>query len=125
MSITLADSRYLSLETRKRDGSVVLTPVWFADTDEQLFIFSAGAAGKVKRIRNDPSVRVAPCGVAGKLLGPWQCGEARLLLQADEQRLAHRALRRRYGWQMRLLDYFSGLFGHRSKRAWIALRLDS
>ena len=44
---------YLSLKTFRKSGASVATPVWFASTGHnQLHVFSAKNAGKIKRIRN-------------------------------------------------------------------------
>ena len=42
---------YLSFATRKRNGDFVPTPVWFAADNGVYYLFSAGDAGKVKRLR--------------------------------------------------------------------------
>ena len=122
MAITLAEARYLNLATFRKNGTEVRTPVWFALEDGLCYLFSTGDAGKVKRLRNSPRARVAPCDVRGNLLGEWQDAEGTLLAEPEHAR-AHRALRRRYGWQMGLLDFFAGLSGRKRRRAYIALRL--
>jgi PPOX class probable F420-dependent enzyme len=119
----LSKANYLSLGTFRKNGAEVHTPVWFAEEGGTLYLFSNGNAGKVKRLRNSARARVAPCNVSGKVLGEWRDAEARLLdTEADKLR-AHRALRRRYGWQMGLLDFFAGLFGRTAQREFIAVRL--
>lgn len=121
--IDLNDANYLSLATFRKNGAEVRTPVWFARHGDTLYLFSNGAAGKVKRLRNSSRARVAPCSVSGKVLGEWRDAEAFLLNDPAEQAAAHRALRDRYGWQMALLDFFAGLSGRKAQRAFIAVRL--
>ena len=115
--------KYASIATQKRNGSWVWTPVWFACADETYYVFSAGSAGKVKRLRNFTSIQVAPCTVSGKITG--ESLTARGWLENDEEQiqLAYRALRRKYGWQMHLLDFFSKLSGNYQKRQWIGFSL--
>lgn len=122
MTMPLAEARYLNLATFRKNGAEVHTPVWFARDGDLYYLFSAGDAGKVKRLRNSSRARVAPCNVHGKVLGPWLEAEAMLLADPDRER-AHQALRRKYGWQMALLDFLAGLSGRRQRRAYIALRL--
>ena len=43
--------RYVRVLTYRRDGREVATPVWFAASGGKLYVFSAGEAGKVKRLR--------------------------------------------------------------------------
>ncbi len=67
MNVTdLADERYVSITTFKRDGTPVSTPVWCAGDNGSLLVFSEANSGKVKRIRHDPHVRVTPCSARGK-----------------------------------------------------------
>ena len=108
--------KYASIATQKRDGSWVWTPVWFALADGSYYLFSAGAAGKVKRLRNFQSILVAPCTVSGKVTG--ECFTANGWLENDEEKIrrAHCALRSKYSWQMHLLDFFSKLSGNYQKR---------
>ncbi len=113
----LAQARYLSLATYRRDGREVRTPVWFAAHGPRLYCFSAGDAGKVKRIRANGRARVALCDLRGRLLGPWLDAQARIVADADRSAEAYRLLRRKYGWQMWLTDLFSRLTGRYRRRA--------
>ena len=51
---------YVTLESFKRDGTPVQTPVWFAEEHGVLYIYTLANAGKVKRIRRHPRIRLAP-----------------------------------------------------------------
>jgi len=113
----LGRSSYMSLATFRRDGRAVETPVWVASSQGRLYVFSEGDAGKVKRLRRDSRVRLAPCGVRGRVLGPWVDGSARVVSEADVEARAYAALRRKYGWQMRLVDLGSRLAGRIGGRA--------
>ncbi len=52
MSKKLEDGRYINLATYRRSGVAVETPVWFAKDSGRFYVFSAGNAGKVKRLRS-------------------------------------------------------------------------
>lgn len=119
----LEGGNYLSLATRKRSGDYVPTPVWFAPRDGDYYLFSAGNAGKVKRLRNFSAVRIAACTVTGALTGDWLEAEAQLLETPAECATALAALREKYGWQMALTDLFSRLSGKYQRRAYIRVRL--
>lgn len=114
--------RYALLSTRKKDGSFVDTPVWFAKQGKQVYMFSAGDAGKVKRLRNFSEIRLAPCTVSGKPLGEFVPATA-TLADAEQAREAHRQLVLKYGWQMRLLDVGARLSGRIRTRAFILAEL--
>ena len=91
--------KYVNLSTQKKDGSFVNTPVWFAQDGDKndFYIFSAGEAGKVKRIRNFSSVKVAICDVRGNLQGEWISAQAELIDKEDSKIRAYRQLHKKYG----------------------------
>jgi uncharacterized protein len=113
-----ANEKYLSLESFRKNGSPVATPVWFAEEDGVFYIYSLANAGKVKRIRNNPHVRIAPCDMRGKLKGSWADAEARILDRAGDEK-AHSLLNRKYGLLKRIGDFFSKL--RKRERATIAI----
>lgn len=115
---TIDQQRYVSIATKKHDGSWVWTPVWFAQCSGEgaFYAFSAGAAGKVKRIRNYAEIQMAPCTASGKIVGRRVAGKAWLECGAEQRAAAYSALREKYGWQMALLDFFSKLSGNFDKR---------
>ena len=117
------DHRYACLATLRRNGVEVKTPAWFAAADEKLYVFTAGEAGKVKRLRHSPRLRVAPCDARGRVQGAWRDGIGRIVTDVRVIERAHAALRAKYGWQMWLLDLFSRLTGRIRRRAWIEIEL--
>lgn len=110
---------YISFATRKKSGDFVQTPVWFAPMDGSYYLFSAGDAGKVKRLRNFSESRMAPCTMTGKVTGDWMDTEAFLLDTPEGEKEALKALHRKYGLKMKLTDFMSGLSGKKNKRAYI------
>ena len=118
----LADARYVSFATFRKSGDLVATPVWCAEDSGDYFIFSAGDAGKVKRLRNSSRARMAVCDMRGKLLGEWHAAEAEVLSDPGDIERALRALRRKYGVQMWLADVGAKLTGRFDKRAYIRAR---
>ncbi len=119
----LASERYINLETFKRDGSGVKTPVWCAPLEDRIAVFADGTSFKVKRLRRTSRVRIAACDVRGTLRGDWQDGECVIAEDAAEIRAAYAALRKKYGWQMRTIDFFSRLSGRISRRSVLIIRL--
>jgi PPOX class probable F420-dependent enzyme len=113
--------KYLNLESYRKSGNAVATPVWFAEEAGVLYIYSLANAGKVKRIRNNPRVRVMPCDVRGGPKGEWVEGAARILDAAGGER-AHKLLDRKYGWMKKVGSLYSKLL--KRERAAIAIDLD-
>jgi PPOX class probable F420-dependent enzyme len=118
-----ACERYVSLATYRRNGAEVCTPVWIAMAQDRCYVFSAGDAGKVKRIRATPRVRLAACDFGGKVHGAWIDGEARVVTDPATVAVALRALRRKYGLQMYIADFFATLSGRMRKRAYLDISL--
>src|SRR5690242_6783272 len=58
--------KVISLETYRKNGEPVRTPVWFLEENGILYVHTDDRTGKVKRIRRNPKVRVAPSHFRGK-----------------------------------------------------------
>jgi PPOX class probable F420-dependent enzyme len=114
------NEKYLSLESVRKNGMAVATPVWFAEQDGVIYVYSEAASAKVKRIRNNPRVRIAPCTWNGKLRGEWVPATAKIVDGADEE-LGHRLLDRKY-WIKRLGNWYQRWRGY--QRAMIAIRVE-
>ena len=82
----LEGGSYISFATRKRSGEWVATPVWFAPDRGSYYVFSAGNAGKVKRLRNFSESRIAACTMSGTLTGEWRDTHAYVLDKPADQR---------------------------------------
>jgi len=123
MATPLDSVQYVSLETFRKDGSGVKTPVWVAPLDGKLVIATGGSSYKVKRIRNDPRVRLAVCNSSGsQILGPWYEGKAGIAQDAEAAR-ADAAITAKYGLQRRVFNFFAKLFGRDKDRAIIVVTL--
>jgi PPOX class probable F420-dependent enzyme len=116
-----ANENYLNLETYRKTGEPVLTPVWFAEENGVIYIYSLANAGKVKRIRNNPRVRVAPCDMRGKLKGDWVEAQA-CLLDTQEAAYGHRLLDRKYGLMKKAGNLFSKIMSR--DRVVIAIQVE-
>ena len=123
MATSLETARYVSFATYRKSGEAVATPVWCAAQNNEYFMFSAGDAGKVKRLRNRNRVRLAVCDARGKVLGEWHPATAEILTDPDDVHRALTLLRRKYGWQMWLADVGAKLTGRFDRRAYIRARL--
>ena len=96
----LPDAEYVLLVSYRRDGEGVPTPVWAAREGERLVFRTEADTAKVRRIGNDPRVRVAPCTFRGRPTGPPVEASARVLGPRDEA--AERALAAKYGARRRV-----------------------
>jgi PPOX class probable F420-dependent enzyme len=100
----LKGRKYALIVTFKRDDEAVPTPVWFGLGDAGRLYFRTGPnVAKLRRIRNNPRVLVAPCTVRGKPLGPSIEGLARELPR-EEREHAEAAIQSNYGLGRRLYE---------------------
>jgi PPOX class probable F420-dependent enzyme len=119
----MESARTVSLATFRRDGRQVNTPVWVVQVGDHLYVNTESASAKVKRIRNNPRIRMAPSTMAGRPLGEWREGTARLVEDADLVRRVSEAIRAKYGLQALLYRVFA-LFSRRVReRTTVEVRL--
>lgn len=109
-----AGQKYLNLETFKKSGEGVKTPIWFAadparnlaSDAARLYAYTIGNSGKVKRIRNNGRVRIAPCDMSGKVLGDWMEARAEIVTGEDAA-YGDRLLNKKYMPWKHLLNFFA------------------
>jgi PPOX class probable F420-dependent enzyme len=109
--------KYISVESFKKNGEGVKTPVWFVLHNGVFYVYTEAASWKVKRIRNNPRVRVAVCNVRGDIKGPWLDATASLV-EGDERLAADKLLDRKY-FLKKLLNVLSRI--NRHERAMIKI----
>ncbi len=120
-----AGHKYLNLETFKKSGEGVKTPVWFAadpsasldSSDARLYVYSVGVSGKVKRIRNNPRVRIAPCNAGGKVLGEWLEARAEIVTGEEAARGMELLNKKYFPWKQ-MLDFFA-MFRRRERTVFV------
>jgi PPOX class probable F420-dependent enzyme len=107
----LQGQKYINLETFRKNGQGVRTPVWFAGEPEQgvpekLYVYSTADSGKAKRIRNNVRARVAHSDVRGKLLGEWIEARAEVIT-GEEAEHGMKLLNKKYFPWRQILGFFS------------------
>ena len=98
-----SNQSYLNLETYRKSGQVVRTPLWFIEDHGVLYMRTPAVSAKVRRIRNNPRVRVVPSDWRGNPAGVWIDGEADLI-DAHEADWVNQRIKRKYGLLKRLID---------------------
>lgn len=106
----LQGHQFMSLTTFRKSGASVPTPVWFAQQGEHLYVMTQPDAGKIRRIRSNAQVEVAPCKANGQVLGPSAEAMARVL-PPEEAQMADRALSKKYGVMKTLFGLAAKLRG--------------
>ena len=116
-----AGEKCISIETYRKTGDPVRTPVWFVEENGELFVRTDSDTGKMKRIRNNPRVRVATCNMRGSIKGAWVDGEARKIDTESSERIFS-LLKKKYGLTYRIIR-FVGLFSRsKAKPVGLAIR---
>jgi PPOX class probable F420-dependent enzyme len=117
--------KYLNLETFKKSGDGVRTPVWFAadpatnlaSSDAKLYLYTIGVSGKVKRVRNNPRVKIAPCDMRGNVLGEWVEARAEILTGEEAARGTQLLNKKYFPWKQ-LLAFFAS-FSRRGRTVFV------
>jgi uncharacterized protein len=121
--------RYLSLETYRKNGKGVRTPVWFAvaptrgdsTAESKIYVYTTTDSGKAKRIRNRGVARIAACSAFGRITGSWIDVHVEIV-SGEEASLGMRLINSKYIPVKQILDLLS-MFG-RHKRIVLAIRLE-
>ncbi|MFN3655021.1 MAG: PPOX class F420-dependent oxidoreductase [Candidatus Nitrosotenuis sp.] len=98
--------KYINLETYKKNGQAVRTPVWFVISENQIFVTTRPDTGKVKRIRNNQKVKIMPCGMKGEPKGDWIEGTARFANETESQNAVN-LRNKKYGFKAKLVGAFA------------------
>jgi hypothetical protein len=98
----LRGHRYMQLTTFRRTGAPVVTPVWFVMNDHAIFLYTRASAGKLKRIHNNPKVKIAPSDSRGNPLGAEYDGLAQILPESAGK-MIDQLMGHKYGLQLMAL----------------------
>lgn len=92
-----ANHQYINLETFRKNGLGVKTPVWFVYNEGVYYVWTQADSGKAKRIRRDGNIRVVPSTASGEPRGAWIAAQA--TTNASPQAIEHvyGLMRKKYG----------------------------
>jgi len=109
----LTHHQYINLETFRKSGVGVKTPVWFVQDGDILYVRTMANSGKVKRIRNNGQVNITSCKSDGALIGEWIHAFARGLKDEATDRKVNRLLDKKYGLMKKMFALASTLQGRK------------
>jgi len=118
---SLAAHKFVLLSTFKKNGDAVATPMWVGRDGDHLFVWTPADSWKVKRVRNNPRVRLVPCGRFGKPHKGAHSfeGTAEVITEpAVVQRLTE-VMRRKYGLQFHVVTFIERLVARGQKSRYI------
>ena len=118
------DKKHISIETYRKTGDPVRTPVWFVEENGELFVRTDSDTGKIKRIRNNPRVRVASCNMRGTVKSDWVEGEARII-EPESSEHVFSLLKEKYGMMYRMIRFTERFSRGKAKPVGLAIRINS
>jgi uncharacterized protein len=97
-------ARQALVVTFKRSGEPVPTPINFGLSDEgKLYFRSEPHVAKIRRLQRDPHVRLCPCNLRGKPLGPMVEARAEVLPAPQNER-CHAIVKANWRFDTKLLE---------------------
>lgn len=109
--------KYINVETYRRSGDAVRTPVWFVESGGIYFIVTRGDSGKVKRLKHNQKIKVAPCRMDGEVIGDWFDAEGSFVESEEVMNVIKGLFDQKYGAISRITNMFSKM--QRKKRVFI------
>lgn len=109
--LDLGKEQYISLETFRKNGEGIKTPVWITQEGDKLFVWTNGDSWKVKRIKNNPQVWLAASDARGNTEGEWVTARACVVVNQEEVKKMRRRLIKKYGLMARLFLLMGRLRG--------------
>ena len=101
------NQQYLNIETFRKNGQGVKTPVWFAQDGGTLLIWTQADSGKAKRIRRDGKVRIAPSTASSEPVGEWVNAKADVEESANGLMHIEKLFKDKYGFMFRFLSWLN------------------
>ena len=96
------DQKYINLETYKKDGTSVRTPVWFVIDNDLIYVITRDSTGKVKRLKNNHDVRIVLCSFKGEPKNEWMKGKAEKIT-GEKANMVINLRKKKYGISARLV----------------------
>jgi uncharacterized protein len=100
----IGNPTYIVLETFRKSGAGVKTPVWVAAEGGKLYVWTVDNSGKVKRIRNNGRVRLAVSDARGTPKSDWVEAQARVLSDPADAAKQEARVSAKYGLQFKLFN---------------------
>ena len=105
------DQKYINLETYKKDGTSVRTPVWFVIDNDLIYVITRDSTGKVKRLGNNQDVQIVSCSFKGEPKNEWIKGKAEMITGEEADEII-KLRKKKYGMFARLTGIFTSQKGN-------------
>ncbi|MCB9419126.1 MAG: PPOX class F420-dependent oxidoreductase [Ardenticatenaceae bacterium] len=115
--------QYINLETFKKNGQGVKTPVWFVMENGVLYTRTLANSWKVKRLNRNPQIKVVPCDARGNPLGTWVDGRAYEITDPAEAGHVDGLMTKKYGLLKRAIEWIGKM--RQQQRAAIRIEMET
>jgi len=102
----LENQKYILLETLRKNNRPVKTPVWFVIKNNLIYVITREQTGKIKRLKNNKKVRLAPCSFRGKPNGDWLAGIASFVSEQEANHAIY-LRKKKYGFMAKIAQFAS------------------
>ncbi len=99
---TFEGEKHIVLETYRKTGEGVRTPVWFVQGNETIYVRTGQNSGKMKRLRNNGRLKLAISNARGTPGGSWTEGKHWILKESERGRIIDQ-MREKYGLTWKLV----------------------
>ena len=106
----LRDAKYVNLETFRKNGQGVKTPIWQTMEGDTMYMWTPANSWKVKRIRNNPKVRVCESTANGTPKSDWIEAQAQISDDPEIQQKMARRMTAKYGLSYHFFRLISKLW---------------
>jgi len=118
----IKNAKYIALETYRKNGQGVITPVWMAADGDKLYVWTDGTSGKAKRIRATGRVRLCASDARGKPESDWMDAQARVLNQPADVKATEKRMAAKYGLLFHLFGVMGKITGRIPNRVALEIR---
>ena len=119
----IAKGQFIALQTYKKNGDGVVTPVWVVALNKNLYVWTDSASWKVKRIRNCADVLLCSSDMQGNPKGEWQKAQARIIEDESLNEKVRKAMIKKYGAQFHFIHIMQRLIGASSPHVAIEIEI--
>ena len=105
------DQKYINLETYKKDGTPIRTPVWFVIDNDLIYVITRDTTGKVRRLKNNQDVLIVHWSFKGEPKNGWVKGKAEKIVGEVADK-AIKLRKKKYGMSARLIGLFTSQKGN-------------
>ena len=105
-----SDHKYINVQTFRKNGEPVNTPIWFVISNDKIYVITRELTGKVKRIKNNNQVKIAPCSLSGKLKGDWVLGTVSFISESETSDVI-KLVNKKYGFWSKIASIFTAKKG--------------